>query len=266
MSLSEYYQIPVLERLRGSNPFAGQTISTGATGFQAWRNNVRGSFIHSFRSSNEANLERAQRMAQHDPLSAAGGYIWDSAMSLFGASTSAVDAGLQPVLPPDQYDNVAVQLRGMREQNVLGIDMNPDNAGRRAFVANVVMTGVTWRAFPTFGSGARAAEMAEVRAAYYEAFDSAEPLVIGRMGDTAVGAELGMRRLNSPNWTPRVNDAWVQGGIDAGKPFYLGSNISIGNLRSGDRQFPTTIFFRELRQLRDAAYHREEVWMLPPGR
>ena len=101
--------------------------------------------------------------------------------------------------------------------------------------------------------------------AYKEAFNSAEDLVIGRLPDTETGASLGMRRLYDPaDWDPIVNDAWMYGGIDAGKPFYLGSNISIGNLRSGDALFPTTVFFRELKQLRGAEYHRQGDWMLPP--
>lgn len=89
-------------------------------------------------------------------------------------------------------------------------------------------------------------------------------MVIGRLEDTAAGAEIGMRRLNDPDWTVNVNDAWVQGGIDANKPFYLGSNISFKNLRSGNPVYPKTVFFRELSQLRDAGFYRQGDWMLPP--
>jgi hypothetical protein len=100
--------------------------------------------------------------------------------------------------------------------------------------------------------------------AYKQAFSSSEELVIGRLDDTAAGAQLRMRRLNEPDWTINVNDAWVQGGIDGGKPFYLGSNISISNLRSGSPIFPKTVFFRELEQLREANYFRQGNYMLPP--
>lgn len=90
--------------------------------------------------------------------------------------------------------------------------------------------------------------------------------MIGRLPDTEAGAELGMRRLWDPDWSTNVNDAWVQGGIDANKPFYLGSEISFKTLRSGDPIYPKTIFFRELSQLRDAGYYRQGDWMLPPNR
>jgi hypothetical protein len=76
-----------------------------------------------------------------------------------------------------------------------------------------------------------------------------------------------MTRLDAPNdlWSPSVNDAFIQGGIDAGRPFYLGSNVEIGNLRSNNPTYPTTVFFRELRQLRDAGYVRVGDYMVPPS-
>lgn len=73
-----------------------------------------------------------------------------------------------------------------------------------------------------------------------------------------------MRRLNEPDWSVAVNDAWVQGGIDARKPFYLGSDIKFKNLRSGESDYPTTIFFRELKQLRSAGYYRDGNYLYPP--
>ncbi|MEX1827162.1 hemagglutinin repeat-containing protein [Luteibacter sp. CQ10] len=100
--------------------------------------------------------------------------------------------------------------------------------------------------------------------AYYEALNSDKVPVIGRLQDTAVGEELGMLRLNSPNWSVNVNDAWIQGGIDSGKTFYLGTGISIGNLRSGNIEYPTTVYFRELLQLRDAGYFKQGDYLLPP--
>ena len=99
---------------------------------------------------------------------------------------------------------------------------------------------------------------------YNQSFNSKETLVIGRLGDTEAGSEMGMRRLNEPNWSLPVNDSWMQGGIDANKPFYLGSNVSISNLRSRvNPMYPTTVFFRELTQLRGANYYREGDWMHP---
>ncbi|MFD2312539.1 RHS repeat-associated core domain-containing protein, partial [Microbulbifer halophilus] len=101
---------------------------------------------------------------------------------------------------------------------------------------------------------------------YQESSTSREELVIGRLPDTEAGEQLGMRRLNNPDWTINVNDAWIQGGIDANKPFYLGSDPTISNLRSrpyphGD--YPTTVTFRELKQLRAAGYSREGDYMVP---
>jgi RHS repeat-associated protein len=103
---------------------------------------------------------------------------------------------------------------------------------------------------------------------YKESSGSREELVIGRLNDTAAGAELGMRRLDNPDWTINVNDAWVQGGVDGGKPFYLGSNPTISNLRTQPyphSPYPTTVTFRELQQLRSAGYQRVGDYMMPPA-
>jgi hypothetical protein len=77
-----------------------------------------------------------------------------------------------------------------------------------------------------------------------------------------------MRRLDNPDWTINVNDAWVQGGVDGGKPFYLGSNPTISNLRTQPyphSPYPTTVTFRELQQLRSAGYQRVGDYMMPPA-
>lgn len=115
-------------------------------------------------------------------------------------------------------------------------------------------------------AAAKAKEAAAMKRVYAESHNSKEPLVIGRLEDTKAGSELGFRRLNDPDWTPKVNDAWMQGGIDAKKPFYLGSNPTMKNLRSNNPQYPTTVFFRELKQLRAAGYTRQGDWMMPPGK
>ncbi len=103
--------------------------------------------------------------------------------------------------------------------------------------------------------------------AYRQSSSSAQELVIGRQPDTEAGERLGMRRLNDPDWDSayRVNDAWIQGGIDAGKPFYLGSEPGYRNFYNdpGSR-FPTTVFYREWNQLLDAGYHRVGNYMFPP--
>ena len=99
---------------------------------------------------------------------------------------------------------------------------------------------------------------------YQETNKSGKELVIGRLDDTAAGSQIGLQRLNNPDWSINVNDAWVQGGIDAKKKFYLGSDPTIKNLRTDNPKYPTTVFFRELKQLRDAGYVREGDYMVPP--
>lgn len=88
-----------------------------------------------------------------------------------------------------------------------------------------------------------------------------------------------MTILRSDNWSENVNDAFIQGGIDAGKPFYLGSNPDISNYRNAwqqinldqgrharDEGYGTgTIFFREMIQLRNAGYRLEGDYMIPPN-
>ena len=107
-------------------------------------------------------------------------------------------------------------------------------------------------------------EATTAKRVYQEARNSIEPLVIGRFDDTVVGAELGMHRLDVQDWSPNVNFAWIQGGADAFQPFYLASNISFENLRSKRFSYPKTVFFGELRQLRDVGYFKEGNWMLSP--
>lgn len=63
----------------------------------------------------------------------------------------------------------------------------------------------------------------------------------------------------------------MQGGIDANKAFYLGSSPDISNYRNAWDElgrnrgnYPSTVFFREMKQLRDAGYRLEGNYMLPP--
>lgn len=111
--------------------------------------------------------------------------------------------------------------------------------------------------------------------AYRSTSTDSRPIVMGRFPDTEAGEILGFQRLNARNWSPEVNDAWVQGGIDAKRSFYLGSNPSISNYRAagifdsngnflGRGEFPDTVFFREMRQLRDAGYRLDGDYMRPP--
>jgi LysM repeat protein len=147
---------------------------------------------------------------------------------------------------------------GLLDSMVAGslFDVSLGGAPSNVDAGNVIPTGP----YIKLGSD----EAIAAQRAYAQTFNSENTLVIGRLPDTAVGEELGMTRLNEPNWTENVNDAWIQGGVDAQKPFYLGSDISIGNLRSGNPIFPKTVYFRELQQLRGAGYYREGDFMMPP--
>ena len=102
-------------------------------------------------------------------------------------------------------------------------------------------------------------------------------IVVGRLDDTRAAEARGFQRLGIPNdvWEQRVNDAWVQGGIDAGRPFYVASHPEIANYRSVAREgpggeflgrggYPETVFFKEMKQLRDAGYYLDGDFMRPP--
>jgi RHS repeat-associated protein len=85
--------------------------------------------------------------------------------------------------------------------------------------------------------------------------------VIGRRWDTKVAeAWPGHEVLNVPVWNLKVNDQWIQTGIDKSAEFYLASPVDLKHLRNlehsvGDPR-RRTIFLRELKQLRAAGYKR----------
>jgi hypothetical protein len=62
-----------------------------------------------------------------------------------------------------------------------------------------------------------------------------------------------------------VNDAWIQGGIDAGKPFHLVSDPhDHNNLYSPPgHPYPETVFKHELDQLEAAGYKEKGGCMAP---
>jgi RHS repeat-associated protein len=100
---------------------------------------------------------------------------------------------------------------------------------------------------------------------YKESSTSVETLAIGRLPDTEAAEQLGMRRLNNPDWTLAVNRSWIQGGADAQKPFYLASEPSAANrFGAPGSAYPTTVFHDELQQLGDAGYARVGDFMKPP--
>jgi RHS repeat-associated protein len=93
---------------------------------------------------------------------------------------------------------------------------------------------------------------------YQQSSQSTQKLAIRKLPDTEAAELAGMRRLNTPGWTPAVNDAWMQGGIDAKKDFYLASAPTKANrVNPPGSRFPYTVFDRELKQLDSAGYKRK---------
>ena len=60
-----------------------------------------------------------------------------------------------------------------------------------------------------------------------------------------------------------INDAWVQGGIDGKKKFYLGSSETPANLWDAKNKRPT-VLAREIQQLRNAGYTKVGDYYIPP--
>ncbi|MEO6420468.1 MAG: hypothetical protein ABIP39_13715 [Polyangiaceae bacterium] len=111
-------------------------------------------------------------------------------------------------------------------------------------------------------------ELAVAWKVYQESNNPAQINVIGRRDDTAVAKSWpGHDVLDTQGWTPAVNDAWIQGGIDRGATFYLGSNPGGPNFNNPPGStHPSTVFKREYDQLLAAGYtkHGNEMW--PPSR
>ncbi len=98
-----------------------------------------------------------------------------------------------------------------------------------------------------------------------------EVMVLGRQVDTAgFSGKEGYNVLGTKIWDVHVNDGWVMRGIMEGRTFLLASKPSISTLRQAPKILPdgsvvrdTTLFFRELKMLRDAGYIQK---LLPDGR
>lgn len=99
-----------------------------------------------------------------------------------------------------------------------------------------------------------------------------EIMVIGRRVDTAadIGKE-GHNVLNTKLWDIHVNDGWTMRGIREGRTFKLATEPSFSSLRrskflaDGTYIRDTTVFFKELKMLRDAGYVRKGNLMMPGG-
>ena len=102
---------------------------------------------------------------------------------------------------------------------------------------------------------------------YQESATSNRTSVIGRLDDIAeMAPEQTFHRLNvnpGKDWSPEVNDAWLQGVIDAGRPVKLVSPVKKATLKNppGERH-PYTVFRRELHQLKNAGYTIRSGWAI----
>lgn len=126
----------------------------------------------------------------------------------------------------------------------------------------------TWNEFQkaTAGWFESRQEAAAAWRAYRESNTTTNTLVIGSLKDTAAAAQTGgLQRLFTENWTPQVNDAWVKGAIDARRPLKLVTPVRRSSLYNPPgADYPTTIYLRELRQLKAAGYTIRNGWAIPP--
>ncbi len=105
---------------------------------------------------------------------------------------------------------------------------------------------------------------------YQESATSSMTSIIGRLDDTSrVGPEQGFHWLNvttKKGWSPEVNDAWLQGAIDGGRPVKLVSPVKKSTLKKPPgEKYKYTVYRRELNQLQDAGYTIRNGWAIPTG-
>jgi hypothetical protein len=109
-----------------------------------------------------------------------------------------------------------------------------------------------------------------IEQAYQQAYESDDILVIGRLADTEQwkGVE-GNQTLQwaKETWSPDVNDAWVQGGIDRRAMFRTVSPLTNPDNWWNPRQDEPTVYGTELEKLWRAGYTPSDngEWLLPPS-
>ena len=90
---------------------------------------------------------------------------------------------------------------------------------------------------------------------YKRTYQSNDILVLGRRDDVRPWDNVkGYLTLTNPKWSLRVNDAWMQGGIDRGATFFVVSPLRLETLSDVSSHFPYTVTVREFEQLRLANY------------
>ncbi|WP_432477897.1 DUF6531 domain-containing protein [Nocardioides sp. GXQ0305] len=96
--------------------------------------------------------------------------------------------------------------------------------------------------------------------------DPGSTVVLGRQPDTAVAQGWdGHTVLDTPNWSPELNDEFVRGAVDYQRPIYLASPVE-GNMvtQGGPRDGLPTVYATELNILDDAGYTRSGDYMVGP--
>ncbi len=133
-----------------------------------------------------------------------------------------------------------------------------------------------WNSFQRVTKGVYTGEFAGSSHTAWKAYKrtnrSDDIIVFGRRDDVRPWDNIsGYETLNFPGWNLRVNDAWMQGGIDRGAKFSLVSPIRLETLWDGLNLRPT-VLARELEQLRLAGYRYSrsgnsigaDIFFLPP--
>jgi len=103
-------------------------------------------------------------------------------------------------------------------------------------------------------------------------------MVLGRQADTAkyIGKP-GHNVLDAAIWDINVNDGWIDRGIAEGRTFLFASEPGFGafptkpKLVEGEWVRNVTVFFQEVKKLRDAGYEQFRLLdgrliMVPPGK
>jgi hypothetical protein len=96
-----------------------------------------------------------------------------------------------------------------------------------------IKTGKVFDSFDAFREGREFADLDEARKAWdvYQRTSKSNGLILGELTETYKHATDGWDVLNTLNWSPEVNRAWLDGAIDAGRPIRLvGDASKIGSL------------------------------------
>jgi hypothetical protein len=118
--------------------------------------------------------------------------------------------------------------------------------------------------FSRIGNASKAAEAAPDAASLLG--KQGDVVVLGRLPDTAVAKSwAGHVVLDTPSWSPQLNEQFISETIRQGRTVYLASPVE-GNLIQTEGRFAgqPTIYAEELQQLSNAGYARDGDYLVPP--